>query len=112
MLEALLRQVPTPNIERFLLSQLSEVYSGHFTLLADENRFEDAFHVIERAHGRIEAQSLWYDKLKPAQPETPDEREINALELQLLDTVDQSRRATILSRVYEIEQHLPSYTPG
>lgn len=112
MLEALLRHAPTPNIERSLLSQLSDLYSGYFALLADDGRLEQAFEIIERAHGRIEAQSLWYDKLKPAQRQTAQEREVNALELQLLDAVDQNQRTMILRRIYDAEQALPSYSPG
>jgi CHAT domain-containing protein len=36
----------------------------------------------------------------------------NMLELQLLDTADQSQRATLLRRIYEAEQVLPSYSLG
>lgn len=111
-LEALLGHVPTPNVERLLLSQLSDLYSGYSTLLADQGRLADAFEVVERAHGRIEAQSLWYDKLKPAQPLSAAEREVNGLELQLLDVEDESKRASLLDRIYDAEQRLPSYSPG
>jgi tetratricopeptide (TPR) repeat protein len=65
MLEVLLRHVSTPLMERSVLSEVSELYSGYFTLLADDNRLPEAFATIERAHGRLEAQSLWYDKLSP-----------------------------------------------
>ncbi|HLH09482.1 MAG TPA: hypothetical protein VKW78_19750, partial [Terriglobales bacterium] len=110
--EVLLRHVPTPNMERLLLSQMSDFYSGYFTMLADEGRLAEAFQVMERAHGRVEAQALWYDKLKPAQPLSAAEREVNALELQLLDIEDDSKRASVLDRIYDAEQRLPSYSPG
>jgi CHAT domain-containing protein len=111
-LEVLMRHVPTPNTERLLLSQLSVLYSGYFTLLADDRRLREAFEVIERAHGRVEAQSLWYDKLKPAQPESDAERTVNALELKLLDVADDAGRKALLERISDAEEKLPSYSPG
>ncbi len=112
MLEVLLRHVPTPMMERLLVSELSEIYSGCFTLLADDNRLSDAFAAIERLHGRVEAQSLWYDNLRPPEPQSPAERTINILELRLLDTADESQRAALLNQIYDAEQSLPSYSPG
>lgn len=104
VVDVLLRHVPTPLVERSLLSELSELYSGYFNLLSDEKRFAEAFDVIERAHGRIEAQSLRYDTLKPPQEQTPEERTLNGLEVQLLDTPDQVQRDVLLKRIYEAEQ--------
>ncbi len=110
MLEALLRHVPTPNNERALLSELSDLYSGYFNLLAEDGRLPEAFEVMERAHGRIEAQSLWYDKLKDAQAQTSEDRAVNSLELELLDAVGPKQRAALLRRIYDAEQALPSYS--
>jgi CHAT domain-containing protein len=112
ILEVLLEHVPTPSVERELLSELSDLYSGYFGLLASDNRLPEAFAVIERAHGRLEAESLWYDKLKPAQVESPEERAVNALELQLLDATDQKQRSVLLGRIYDAEQKLPTHSPG
>lgn len=83
-----LRHVPTPLIERSVLSEISKLHSGYFALLADDKRLPEAFATIERAHGRLEAQSLWYDKLGRPDAQTPAERAVNTLELQLLDTTD------------------------
>lgn len=112
MLEVLLRHVPTPLIERSVLSEVSELYSGYFTLLADDKRLAEAFTTIERAHGRLEAQSLWYDKLRPPDAQTPAERAVNTLELKLLDTTDANQRAVLLNKIYDLEQLLPSHSPG
>ncbi len=99
MLEVLLQHVPAPSVERELMSELSDLYSGYFGLLASDDRLPEAFAVIERAHGRLEAEALWYDKLKPPQTESPQERVVNSLELQLLDAVDQKQRSALLSRI-------------
>ena len=112
MLEVLLQHVPTPTVERALLSEQSDLYSGYFALLADEGRLPEAFEVIERAHGRLEAQSLWYDKLKPARSESPEEYALNSLELQLLDASDPKQRVGLLHQIYDAEQKLPSRSPA
>ena len=56
LLDALLSKVPTPTVERQLLSDLSVVYAGYFVSLSDEGKLADAYRVIERARGRVEAQ--------------------------------------------------------
>lgn len=112
MLEVLLGHVPTPSVERALLSEQSDLYAGYFALLADEDRLPEAFGIIERAHGRLEAQSLWYDKLKPARRESPEENALNSLELELLDVADEKQRAILLQRIYDSEQKLPSRSPA
>jgi tetratricopeptide (TPR) repeat protein len=63
MLDALLSKVPTPTVERQLLGDLSEVYSEYFASLSAQVRTGDAFRVIERARGRVEAQSLTHHEV-------------------------------------------------
>src|SRR3974390_1573336 len=58
LFDALLSKVPTPTVERQLLNDLSTVYAGYFASLSDQGRMEDAFRVIERARGRVEAEGL------------------------------------------------------
>src|ERR1700744_1089663 len=69
LLDALLTKVPTPTIERQLLSELSVVYAGYFVSLSDEGKLADAFRVIERARGRVEAQALaHHEVIQPHEP--------------------------------------------
>src|SRR3984885_4072627 len=69
LLDALLSKVPTPTVERQLLSDLSEVYSGYFASLSTQGRTADAFRVIERARGRVEAQALaHHEVVTPHEP--------------------------------------------
>jgi hypothetical protein len=49
-------------VERQLLNDLSEVYSGYFASLGNQGRTVDAFRVIERARGRLEAQALTHQR--------------------------------------------------
>lgn len=99
MLDALLTHVPTPEVERLLLTELGDLYSGFFELLSDEGRYGDAFRVIEQAHGRIEAQELEYDHTEVPRGLNAEEKRLQELELQLANTDDQNKRADI---VYQI----------
>jgi hypothetical protein len=93
------------------LSELSDLYSGYFNRLAEDNRLPEAFAEVETLHGRVEAQSLWYDKLRPPVAQTPAERAVDALDLQLLDATDKNQRDIVLGEIYDAEQKLPSYSP-
>ena len=98
LLDALLSRVPTPMVERQLLSDLSVVYAGYFASLRDQGRLADAFRVIERARGRIEAQALsHHDVIAPHEP-SPAELRLTNLNVQLLDTDDPLRGARFSTR--------------
>jgi hypothetical protein len=58
LIDSLLTSSPTPGVERLLLADLSDVYSGYFVSLVQQGRNADAFTIIEKVHGRIETQSL------------------------------------------------------
>ena len=106
LLDALLSRVPTPMVERQLLSDLSVVYAGYFASLRDQNRLADAFRVIERARGRIEAQALsHHDVIVPHAP-GPAELHLTSLNVQLLDTDGAAARSQILDTIYTTEQEI------
>lgn len=108
MLDALLSKVPTPTVERQLLSDLSEVYSGYFASLSNQGRMADAFHVIERARGRVEAQALTsHEVIAPHEP-NPTEQHLTQLNLALLNTDEAAARGHILDSIYQTEQQLTS----
>jgi CHAT domain-containing protein len=111
MLDALLSKVPTPMVERLLLSDLTTVYAGYFESLSDQGRIADAFREIERARGRVEAQGLSrHDLVIPHEP-TSAELRLTNLNLQLLDTDDPAKRAGILEDIYTAEQQVNGYAP-
>jgi CHAT domain-containing protein len=111
MLDALLSKTPTPTVERQLLNDLSNVYAGYFASLCDQGRTADAFRVIERARGRVEAQGLTHhDIVTPHEP-TPADLRLTNLNLQLLDTDDSAKRADILGEIYSAEQQLSGFAP-
>src|SRR6266568_1618773 len=111
LFDAFLNKVPTPDVERRLLSDLSLVYAGYFTSLCDQGQMAKAFAVIERARGRIEAQALsHHEVVKPHQP-NPAELRLTSLNLQLLDANDPTRRGSILNAIYATEQQLGDDPP-
>jgi len=112
MLDALLSRVPTPNVERQLLNDLSTVYAGYFASLCHQGRLADAFRVIERARGRIEAQALSdHEVIAPHEP-SPAELRLTKLNLELLNTDEPATRAQILNAIYMTEQQLGGNSPA
>jgi len=106
LLDALLSKVPTPMVERELLSDLGIVYAGYFASLSNQGKLAEAFRAIERARGRVEAQALsHHEVVVPHQP-SPAELELTSLNLKLLDTDDPNARGRILDSIYSTEQQL------
>lgn len=106
LLDALLSRVPTPMIERQLLDDLSVVYAGYFASLSSQGKLADAFRVIERARGRIEAQALSPHTVIPPHAPSPAELKLTSLNVRLLDTDNATARGQILNAIYTTEQQL------
>jgi hypothetical protein len=95
----MLAHVPTPEMERLLLTELEDLYSGYFELLSNDHRYSEAFRVIERAHGRIEAQELEFDHTEAPHNPTPEEKQLRALEVTLLREDDSQTGQETLRRI-------------
>jgi CHAT domain-containing protein len=85
LLDSLLATAPTPEVERELLTELRRLYSDYFDELCQHGQYAEAFSIIERARGRIEAQAL-----SPRQPVTimgPSERDerLTRLDITLIE---------------------------
>ncbi len=106
ILDALLSKVPTPTVERQLLSDLSEVYSGYFVSLSNQGMTADAFRVMERARGRVEAQALTHHEVIAPHDPNPLEQRLTKLNLALIDTDESSVRSQLLNAIYQAEQQL------
>jgi len=106
LLDALLSKVPTPGVERQLLTDLSSVYSGYFISLINQGRLADAFRVIERAHGRVEAQALAHHEVIPPHQPSPAEQHLTQLNLELLSTDNSTARRHLLDLIFSTEQQL------
>ncbi|MHB1935607.1 MAG: CHAT domain-containing protein [Acidobacteriaceae bacterium] len=112
LIDSLLATAPTSDVERELLTALSQVYSGDFELLSRERKFAQAFDVIEKARGRVEAQSLEHHAvLEPHQP-TLQEQRITGLNLQLINSEDSSVRRQLAQSLYDAELQLDDASPA
>ena len=66
------------------------VYAGYFVSLSDQGKLADAFRVIERARGRVEAQALAHHEVIPPHEPNPAEQHLTSLNVELLDTDDEA----------------------
>lgn len=108
LLDALLSKAPTPAVERQLLSDLSIVYAGFFASLSEQGRNADAFRVIERARGRVEAEGLSHHELIVPHSPSATEQHLTDLNVELLNTDAAAARAPILDAIYDAELQLNS----
>lgn len=86
LIDSFLQHVSTRNVERLLLAELSEVYSGYFSSMCEEHNYNRALHVLEEARGRIEAQALEHHEYPPLHAPTPEEQRLTNLNLSLIAT--------------------------
>jgi CHAT domain-containing protein len=103
VIDGMLMNAPTPNIERTLISELGDIYAGDFKLASDERHYAEAFQIIEKARGRVEAQSLANHSVFAPHDPTSAEKKLNELQLELLDADEAQRRKRILDEIYQIE---------
>ncbi|WP_188555333.1 CHAT domain-containing protein [Edaphobacter dinghuensis] len=86
LINSLLATAPTQTVERDLLTEMRDVYSGAFDLLCRQGKLADAFSMIESAHGRIEAQALEHHTIATPHEPSPIESRIKQLNLELIQT--------------------------
>jgi CHAT domain-containing protein len=106
LIDSLLATAPTPNVERELLTQLKDVYSGYFESLCQEGDIPGAFQAIEKARGRIEAQALEHHPLIMPHDPSPEEIKIVQLNLKLIETGNPRVREDLRQALYDTELQL------
>jgi tetratricopeptide (TPR) repeat protein len=99
VMDVLLSHVPRPEVERLLLTQLGDLYSGYFRLVSDQGRLAEAFAIIERAHGRIEVQQLQFDHSAVPEESDPEEGRLQKLELALMEGKRQDGNGAVLEEL-------------
>jgi CHAT domain-containing protein len=103
LIDSLVATAPTPSVERALLAELGEVYSGYFESLSRQGNLAGAFQTIEKAHGRIEAQALEHHDLVLPHDPTPREKRIMQLILQLIQSDDPHARSNLAQALHDVE---------
>jgi CHAT domain-containing protein len=86
LIDSLLENVPTPFVERLLLTETGEVYAGYFVLKCREHDYDQGLRILEEARGRIEAQALEHHDYPAPHAPTSAERHLRMLNVALLDT--------------------------
>lgn len=112
VIDAVLVNAPSRQIESSLVGTLSGLYLEHFALAATKlKNVRKAYLVIERARGRSLADALRSEEPtpRPTDPVTSAaQRQINTIQLALLHENEPSKRQNLLDQLFETEQ---AFTP-
>ena len=103
LIDSLLENVPTPFVERLLLTETGEVYAGYFVLKCREHDYDQALRILEGARGRIEAQALEHHAYPAPHAPTPAERHLSVLNVALLDTDNPATGQELSEQVQDSE---------
>ena len=103
LIDSLLENVPTPFVERLLLTETGEVYAGYFVLKCREHDYDQALRILEGARGRIEAQALEHHAYPAPHAPTSAERHLRMLNVALLDTNNPATGQELSEQVQDSE---------
>ncbi|HEV2380773.1 MAG TPA: CHAT domain-containing protein [Terriglobia bacterium] len=108
VIDGLLVNAPSREIESSLIATESQVYLGHFSLAVAAHRgAASAFRIIENARGRSLADAL---RSSPASDPPPDattvaaRQDVGRIQLALLHETDRDKRRGLLDKLFEAEQ--------
>jgi CHAT domain-containing protein/tetratricopeptide (TPR) repeat protein len=103
LVDTMLTHAGTTNTQRYLLSEMSDVYSGFFTFLSNRHRYNEALQVIERIRGRVEAEALEHHASAAVHVPTPEEQQLTALNISLIGIDDPAKRQSLLNSIHNAE---------
>ena len=103
LVDVLVQHAPNATVQRQMLSESSEVYSGYFASLCDQHRYDEALGTLEKVRGRIEAEALEHKTATPVHVPTAEEQELTRLNIALINADDPKARAAITNAIYSTE---------
>ncbi len=106
LVNGMIRHAPAPSIQRQLLADMSNVYSGYFASLCVQRRYDEALQIMDNVRGRLEAEALQHHAYQQMHEQTPEERELTRLNVSLINTDDPSTRTKITNAIYTAELSL------
>ncbi len=109
VVEGLLVNAPGAYAKSFMAGAMSEIYLGHFRLAALKKDAHLGFRVLERVRGRTATDFLRsrpVDTSGSAPPQSPIEREIVQLQIQLMRAETPAERRALLDQLYTAEAKL------
>jgi len=109
LVNAMLVNVPSPQVEGSLIAIEGEVFLGRFRLAVQLKDFNKAYQILESARGRSVA-----DVLRTTPPKDVGlssiakaaQKEVNRIQIALLHTQTRPQRKRLLDRLFEAEQLL------
>ncbi len=103
LVNRMLQHAPTDNIQRQLIAEMSDVYSGYFASLCNQHQYNEALQILDNVRGRSEAQALQHRVSGPVHETTKEEKALTRLNLSLINTDDPASRAAINNAIYNVE---------
>jgi CHAT domain-containing protein len=103
LVNRMMEHAPTTNVQRQLLAEMSDVYSGYFASLCSQHRYNEALQILDNVRGRVEAEALQHHVSQTVHSQTPEERELTRLNISLINTDDPASRSAIASSIYTTE---------
>ena len=103
LVNRMMAHAPTSNVQRQLLVEMSDVYSGYFAALCAQHRYNDALQILDNVRGRVEANAVQHHGTQPVHEATAEEKELTRLNLSLINTDDPASRAAIDNAIYHAE---------
>jgi CHAT domain-containing protein len=103
LVDEMIQHAATTNIERYLLAEMSDVYSGFFASLCDQKRYDEALQELEKVRGRIETEALEHHASQTVHAITPEERGLTELNIALINTDDPAKRTALTNAIYSTE---------
>jgi CHAT domain-containing protein len=103
LIDRMIQHASTVNIQRQLLAEMSDVYSGYFASLCTQRRYNEALQILDNVRGRVETEALEHHGNEPIHPQTAEERELTRLNLSLINTDDPTERASLTNAIYTTE---------
>ncbi|RSL18680.1 CHAT domain-containing protein [Edaphobacter aggregans] len=102
LVNGMIEHAPTMNVQRQLLAEMNNVYSGYFALLTSQKRYTEAFAILEQIRGRVETAALEHHN-EVAHVPTPQEKELTRLNVALINSESPQQRETISNAIYHTE---------
>jgi CHAT domain-containing protein len=103
LVNRMMEHAPTTNVQRQLLAEMSDVYSGYFASLCRQHRYNEALQILDNVRGRVEAEALQHHVSQTVHSQTPEERELTSLNVSLINTDDPASRGAIANSIYTTE---------
>jgi CHAT domain-containing protein/tetratricopeptide (TPR) repeat protein len=108
LVNRMMQHSPTTNVQRQLLAEMSDVYSGYFATLCTQHRYNEALQILDNVRGRVETEALQHHQSEPVHAPTAAEQKLTQLNLSLINTDNPALRATLSSAIYTTELGMKS----